>query len=388
VNTQSLYEKRGVSAGKEEVHAAIRNLSKGLYPDTFCKILPDMVGNDDLYCTVMHADTAGTKSIIAYLYWKETGDLSVWKGIVQDAIVMNLDDMICSGATGNFILSSTISRNKHLVPGEVLTALIEGCRELAEEWNTLGIGLHLAGGETADVGDLVRTVDVGYTAFCRFPKKNIIHVNPQPGDVIVGFSSSGQATYENDYNSGIGCNGLTSARHDILNSYYATAYPESFDTKTDPSVCYIGKFRLTDIVHNGINAGKLLLAPTRTYAPVLNEIFKNGIEGIHGIIHNTGGGQTKCLKYIGDGIRLVKDNLFDVPPIFELIREQSGAPLREMYQVFNMGHRLEIYTQPERAAAMIDAASVFNIEAKIIGRVEAAPSRQLILMGKMGALEY
>ena len=384
----SLYEKRGVSAGKEEVHAAIRNLSSGLYSDTFCKILPDLNGHDEDYCTIMHADTAGTKSVIAYLYWKETGDLSVWKGIVQDAIVMNLDDMICSGASGNMIISSTISRNKHRVPGEVLTALIEGCRELLEEWRAFGINLHLAGGETADVGDLVRTVDVGYTAYARFPKKEVIHVNPQPGDLIVGFSSSGQSVYEKEYNSGIGCNGLTSARHDILNKEYAERYPESFDPKIDPSVCYTGKYKLTDKVYTDIDAGKLLLSPTRTYAPVLQEILKTGSEEIHGIIHNTGGGQTKCMKYIGEGIRLVKDNLFEPPAIFEMIRTQSGAGLREMYQVFNMGHRMEIYTTAKRAEEMIGIAAALGIDAKVIGRVEAAPSKQLLLTGKMGTIEY
>jgi phosphoribosylformylglycinamidine cyclo-ligase len=384
----SLYEKRGVSANKEDVHAAIKNLSRGLYSDTFCKILPDLNGDDDNYCTIMHADTAGTKSVIAYLYWKETGDLGVWKGIVQDAIVMNLDDMICSGANGNIILSSTISRNKHLVPGEVLTALIEGCRELLEEWKAFGVHLHLAGGETADVGDLVRTVDVGYTAYSRFPKKNVIHVRPQPGDVIIGFSSSGQAHYESEYNSGIGCNGLTSARHDMLEKGYANRFPESFDPFTDPTVCYNGKFRLTDSAYNNINAGKLLLSPTRTYAPVLNNILKGGMQQIHGIIHNTGGGQTKCLKYIGDNLRLVKDNLFEPPPIFDLIQQQSGAGWREMYQVFNMGHRLEIYTSAERADEMIAAAAALGVEAKQIGRVEVAPSKQLLLTGKFGSIEY
>lgn len=384
----SLYEKRGVSAGKEEVHAAIKNLGTGLYADTFCKILPDLNNNDDDYCTIMHADTAGTKSIIAYMYWKETGDLSVWKGIVQDAIVMNLDDMICSGATGNIIISSTISRNKHLIPGEVLTALIEGCRELVEEWRAFGVELHSAGGETADVGDLVRTVDVGFTAFSRFPRKNVIHVNPQPGDLIVGFSSSGQAAYEKEYNSGIGCNGLTSARHDMLNKEYLTAYPETFDPATDASVCYMGKYKLTDKVYNDMPAGKLLLSPTRTYAPLLAAILKNGTENIRGIIHNTGGGQTKCMKYVGDKVKLIKDNLFEPPAIFELIQQQSGADWKEMYKVFNMGHRLEIYTTQQRAEEMIAVAAGLNIEAKIVGRVEAAETKQLLLKGKFGTIEY
>lgn len=384
----SLYEKRGVSAGKEEVHAAIKNLSHGLYADTFCKILPDLNGNDEAYCTIMHADTAGTKSIIAYMYWKETGDLSVWKGIVQDAIVMNLDDMICSGATGNIVISSTISRNKHLIPGEVLTALIEGCRELVEEWRAFGVELHSAGGETADVGDLVRTVDVGFTAFSRFPRKNVIRINPQPGDVIVGFSSSGKAAYEQEYNSGIGCNGLTSARHDMLNKEYLTRFPETFDPATDPSVCYMGKFRLTDKVYNDIPAGKLLLSPTRTYAPLLQQILKTGSQDIRGIIHNTGGGQTKCMKYVGDKVRLVKDNLFEPPAIFELIRQQSGAGWKEMYQVFNMGHRMEIYTTPQRAEEMMAMATALNIESKIVGRVEAAETKQLLLKGTFGTLEY
>ena len=384
----SLYEKRGVSAGKEEVHAAIKNLSHGLYSDTFCKILPDLSNNDPEYCSIMHADTAGTKSVIAYLYWKETGDLSVWKGIVQDAIVMNLDDMICSGASGNIIISSTISRNKHLVPGEVLTALIEGCRELVEEWQALGIPLHLAGGETADVGDLVRTVDVGYTAYCRFPRKDIIRIDPQPGDLIVGFSSSGQSVYEKEYNSGIGCNGLTSARHDMLNKYYAEHFPETFDPQMDASVCYTGKHRVTDVVFNNINAGKLLLSPTRTYAPVLNEILKRGLNGIHGIVHNTGGGQTKCLKYIGEKVRLVKDNLFDVPPIFQMIQEQSGASWREMYQVFNMGHRLEVYTTPERAEELVGIGTALGIDTQLVGRVETAEKKQVILKGNFGEIIY
>ncbi len=384
----SLYEKRGVSAGKEEVHAAIKNLSHGLYSDTFCKILPDLSNNDPEYCSIMHADTAGTKSVIAYLYWKETGDLSVWKGIVQDAIVMNLDDMICSGASGNIIISSTISRNKHLVPGEVLTALIEGCRELVEEWQALGIPLHLAGGETADVGDLVRTVDVGYTAYCRFPRKDIIRIDPQPGDLIVGFSSSGQSVYEKEYNSGIGCNGLTSARHDMLNKYYAEHFPETFDPQMDASVCYTGKHRVTDVVFNNINAGKLLLSPTRTYAPVLNEILKRGLKGIHGIVHNTGGGQTKCLKYIGEKVRLVKDNLFDVPPIFQMIQEQSGASWREMYQVFNMGHRLEVYTTPERAEELVGIGTALGIDTQLVGRVETAEKKQVILKGNFGEIIY
>jgi phosphoribosylformylglycinamidine cyclo-ligase len=387
-NPHSLYEKRGVSAQKEDVHAAIRNLSTGLYSNTFCKILPDWAGDNENWCSIMHADTAGTKSVIAYLYWKETGDLSVWKGIVQDAIVMNLDDMICSGAPARMIISSTISRNKHLIPAEVLTALIEGCRILLEEWKAFGIHLELAGGETADVGDLVRTVDVGFTAFARFPRENIIQINPQPGDVIVGFASDGQAVYENEYNSGIGCNGLTSARHDLLCKEYAARYPETFDPLTDPAVCYTGSYRLTDELFNGINTGKLLLSPTRTYAPLLQQILQQGKADIHGVVHNTGGGQTKCLKYTGSHTRLVKDNLFEPPAVFEHIRLQSGANWREMYQVFNMGHRLEIYTRPNRAAEMISMAAALGIEARVVGRVEEAPQKQLLLQGKFGSLEY
>jgi phosphoribosylformylglycinamidine cyclo-ligase len=375
----SLYARRGVSAQKEDVHAAIKNIDKGLFPNAFCKILPDFTANDDDFCTIMHADTAGTKSIIAYLYWKETGDTSVWKGIVQDAIVMNIDDMICAGATDNFIVSSTISRNKRLVPGEVLTAIIQGCEELVQEWKKFGIHINLAGGETADVGDLVKTIDVGYTAFSRLHKKDVITIQPQPGDVIVGLASFGKATYESQENSGIGCNGLTSARHDVLHKSYAARYPESFDTALEEAVCYIGKHMLTDTLPSGEEVGKLLLSPTRTYAPVLKVMIDQYRDHIHGIVHCTGGGQTKCMKYIPNNCMVRKHNLFTPPPIFNIIQEASGANLKELYQVFNMGHRLEIFLPENMATPIINVAQQFNIEAKIIGRVEAATSKKMIL---------
>lgn len=383
-----LYSKRGVSAQKEDVHHAIKNLDKGLFPNAFCKILPDTLTGSEEHCCIMHADTAGTKSIIAYLYWKETGDLSVWKGIAQDAIVMNIDDMICSGATNNFVLSSTIARNKNLIPKEVLGAVIQGCDELLREWKSYGIDIQMAGGETADVGDLVKTIDVGYTAFARFERKNVITIQPQPGDVIVGFASFGQSTYEQAYNSGIGCNGLTSARHDILDKSYATQYPESYDGNLPPEVCYIGKHKLTDMAENGIPVGKLLLSPTRTFAPIIKHAVENYREAIHGIVHNTGGAQTKCLKYIEQPVRLIKDNLFNPPLIFDLIQEASKISYHEMYQVFNMGTRLELYTNQQTAEAIISFANTLNVDAQIVGRVEASEQKEVIIRSQFGEFQY
>lgn len=375
-----LYNQRGVSSQKEDVLEAIKHLDKGLYTNTFCKILPDYVCGDEAYVNIMHADTAGTKSILAYLYWKETGDLSIWKHIAQDAMVMNLDDMVCSGATNHFILSSTIARNKHLIPKEVLSAVINGCNELLQEWKELGVHIHHAGGETADVGDLVKTIDVGYTAFARFPKQDVITVNPQPGDVIVGFASFGQASYETAYNSGIGCNGLTSARHDILNKTYLS-FTESYDQQLNEAICYIGKYRLTDTLENGMQIGKLLLSPTRTFVPVLIPILQAHRSAIRGIIHNTGGGQTKCMKYIPGNVKVIKNNLFEPPIIFNLIQEASGISKQEMYEVFNMGTRLEIYTDEVAAQQMIEIAKQFNIEAQVVGRFEASDKKELVLEG-------
>jgi phosphoribosylformylglycinamidine cyclo-ligase len=371
------YNARGVSAQKEDVHEAIKNLDKGLFPNAFCKILPDYLAGNDNFCSIMHADTAGTKSILAYLYWKETGDLSVWKGIAQDAMVMNIDDMICAGATNHFVLSSTIARNKNRIPKEVLSAVINGCEELLAEWKKFGIEIYMAGGETADVGDLVKTIDVGYTAFARLEKKQVITIAPQAGDVIVGLASFGQSVYESEYNSGIGCNGLTSARHDILKKDYAHKYPESFDSLIPDEVCYIGKFGMTDKTDNGIDIGKLLLSPTRTFAPIIKEAVENYRNDIHGIVHNTGGAHTKCLKYIQNPVRLVKDNLFEPPLIFRLIQEAANTSLREMYQVFNMGTRLELYTNAQTAHSIIDIANKYGVEAQIIGLVQASDKKEV-----------
>ena len=383
-----LYAKRGVSAQKEDVHHAIKNLDKGLYPNAFCKILPDTLTGSEDHCCIMHADTAGTKSILAYMYWKETGDLSVWKNIAQDAIVMNIDDMICAGATNNFILSSTIARNKNKIPKEVLSAIIQGCDELIREWKNYGIDIHMAGGETADVGDLVKTIDVGYTAFARFERNDVITINPQPGDVVLGLASFGQASYESEYNSGIGCNGLTSARHDILDKSYAENFPESYDESLDPEVCYIGKHKLTDIAENGIAVGKLLLSPTRTFAPVIKYAVEQFGRHIHGIVHNTGGAQTKCLKYFDSPVRIVKNNLFKAPLIFDLIQEASQISYHEMYQVFNMGTRLEIYTNQETADAIIAFAKNLNIEAQVVGYVESSEKKEVRIQSEHGEFVY
>jgi len=380
--TSNRYQQRGVSAKKEDVHQAIKNLDKGLFPNAFAKILPDITGNDDQYCNIMHADGAGTKSSLAYAYWKETGDLSVWKGIAQDAIVMNIDDLLCVGATNNFVLSSTIGRNKHLIPGEIISAIIDGTREFAETMQAYGIHIELAGGETADVGDLVRTIIVDSTVFARMPRNEVIDNNRiEAGNVIVGLASYGQATYEQTYNSGIGSNGLTSARHDIFNKTIAQKYPESFDNQTDEQYVYSGQYNLTDTVTiegNNIPMGKFVLSPTRTYAPIVLEILKNFRPKINGMIHCTGGAQTKILNFLPDGLQVVKDNLFETPLLFKVIQEVSGTDWKEMYQVFNMGHRLEIITDNDTAEAIINLSKNFNIDAKIIGKIERGENDLLI----------
>jgi phosphoribosylformylglycinamidine cyclo-ligase len=379
--TAEKYNLRGVSASKSEIHEAIKHLDKGLYPTAFCKILPDLVAGDPRFVNIMHADTAGTKTSLAYLYWRETGDLDVWNGIVQDAIVMNLDDMACVGCTDGIILSSTIGRNKHLIPGEVVSTLINAAFSFIGTMKDYGVTISHAGGETADVGDIVRTVDVGFTAFGRMPKEDLIVNNIQPGNVIVGFASFGKATYESAYNGGMGSNGLTSARHDVLHAGYRDQYPESFDPNTDLSVIYSGTRKLTETIMaegDPVTIGKLLLSPTRTYLPLLKKVFRDYRSKINGIIHNTGGGQTKVLKFV-DSIRIIKDDLFPVPPLFELIRNESGTPMKEMYEVFNMGHRLEIYTDTETAQKLIDAAAQFRIGAKIVGRVEESFQKELII---------
>lgn len=383
-----LYAKRGVSAQKEDVHHAIKNLDKGLYPYAFCKILPDILTGSEEHCCIMHADTAGTKSILAYMYWKETGDLSVWKNIAQDAIVMNIDDMICAGATDNFVLSSTIARNKHLIPKEVLGAIIQGCDELLGEWKQYGINIQMAGGETADVGDLVKTIDVGYTAFARMERKQVISINPKPGDVVLGLASYGQASYETEFNSGIGCNGLTSARHDILEKSYGKNYPESYDASLESEVCYIGKYKMTDLAENGMPIGKLLLSPTRTFAPIIKYAVENYGKHIHGIVHNTGGAHTKCLKYLAEPVRIVKDNLFPTPLIFELIQKSSRVSYHEMYQVFNMGTRLELYTDILTAEKIIAFAQGLRVEAQVIGHVETCTRKEVIIRNIHGEFSF
>jgi phosphoribosylformylglycinamidine cyclo-ligase len=388
----SLYSKRGVSAQKEEVHQATEKLDKGLYPYAFCKLYPDTLGNDKDWVNVMHADGAGTKSILAYLYWKETGDISVWKGIARDAVFMNLDDLLCVGIYDNILFSSTIDRNKRLIPGEVLEAVISGTQEVFDELRNFGCHIHYLGGETADVGDVVRTVAVNGTMAARWPKNRVIGNDKiHPGDLILGFGSSGQAVYETEYNSGIGSNGLTSARHDVLDRSYAAGYPESFDTSLDPEVVYIGPYGLTEEIQTPVGkktVGKLLLSPTRTYAPLLIPLLKDHFSEIHGLIHCSGGGQTKCMKYLPGEFQVVKDNLFPVPEIFRTIQKASGSDNREMYQVFNMGHRLEVFTTEKAAEAMIRAASGWGIPARIVGRVEASDRKRLILRTPDGEIEY
>jgi phosphoribosylformylglycinamidine cyclo-ligase len=380
------YEKRGVSAAKTEVHDAIKNLDKGLFPNAFCKILPDYVAGDADYCNVMHADTAGTKTSLAYLYWRETGDVDIWKGVVQDAIVMNLDDMACAGITDNIILSSTIGRNKGLISGEVLKTLIGSTSAFIERMKEEGLDLVLSGGETADVGDIVRTADVGFTAFARLQRKNVVDINIKSGDVIVGFASYGQATYEDEYNSGIGSNGLTFARHETLSSYYATQYPESFDPAIDKDYVYTGKLRLTDTFEGHI-VGKLLLSPTRTFVPLIKAMLAEHRSNINGIIHNTGGGQTKPLHFM-DNVHLIKDNLIPVPPVFRMIQSQQNASLKEMYQVFNMGQRLEVYTDEKTAKGLIALAASYGIHAQVVGRVEAYEGKKISLKVGEETIEY
>ncbi len=366
------YDKRGVSAGKQDVHAAIKGLDKGLYPNAFCKILPDVAAGDPDYCNIMHADTAGTKTSLAYMYWKETGDLSVWEGIVQDSIVMNLDDMACIGIVDDILLSSTIGRNKNLITGEVISTLIESTSTFTDMLREQGVGIHLAGGETADVGDIVRTIDVGFTAFARAAKKDLVINDIKDGDVIVGFASYGQSTYESEYNGGMGSNGLTSARHDVFSSEYRAKYPHSYDANTPEDLVYAGTKKLTDTVSiegADINIGKLVLSPTRTFLPLLKRILDDFKPKINGIIHNTGGAHTKVKKF-APGKTIIKDNLLPIPPLFDLIQKESGTTMEEMFQVFNMGTRLEIYTDAQTAEALIDISRSFNIEAQIIGYVE------------------
>ena len=397
------YMQRGVSAAKEDVHAAIKNIDKGLYPQAFCKIIPDILGGDPAYCNIMHADGAGTKSSLAYMYWRETGDLGVWKGIAQDAIVMNTDDLLCVGAVDNILVSSTIGRNKMLIPGEVISAIINGTDELLAELREMGIGIYATGGETADVGDLVRTIIVDSTVTCRMRREDVIdNANIRPGDVIVGLSSTGQATYETRYNGGMGSNGLTSARHDVFAKYLAGKYPESYDHAVADELVYSGKHGLVDslqLIVDGwgektdkekfstLTVGELVLSPTRTYAPVVKRVLDELRPEIHGMVHCTGGAQTKVLHFVGDDCRVVKDNMFPVPPLFRIIHDCSGTDWREMYQVFNMGHRMEIYVRPEVAEQVIEISKSFNIDAQVVGRIEEGP-RSLTIQSEFGTFEY
>ena len=384
------YAQRGVSASKEDVHNAIKNIDKGLFPKSFCKIVPDYLTNDDDYCLVMHADGAGTKSSLAYMYWKETGDLSVWKGIAQDALIMNIDDLLCVGATDNIMLSSTIGRNKSKIPGEVLSAIINGTEELIEELKKFGVTIHSTGGETADVGDLVKTIIVDSTVTARVKRTDVIdNSNIKAGDVLVGLASFGQSSYETEYNGGMGSNGLTSARHDVFDKYLANKYPESFDAAVPAELVYSGQTKLTDAVKNSpIDAGKLVLSPTRTYAPVIKKILeKYSSKEIHGMVHCSGGAQTKILHFV-DNVHVIKDNLFPVPPLFQLIQEQSKTDWKEMYQVFNCGHRMEIYVPAEVAQDIIAISKSFNIDAQIVGRVEASATKKLTINSEYGTFEY
>ena len=384
----SRYEKRGVSFSKDDVHAAISKLDKGLYPNAFCKIIPDLLGNDPDYCNIMHADGAGTKSALAYMYWKETGDLSVWEGIAQDAIVMNTDDLLCVGVTDNILLSSTIGRNKNRIPGEVISALINGTEKFLEKMQKLNIDIRLTGGETADVGDLVRTVIVDSTVTARVPRNQIIENHIQSGDVIVGLASFGQATYEDNYNGGMGSNGLTSARHDVFSHELARKYPESFDPSVPDELVYSGKLNLTGTSPlEGINAGKLVLSPTRTYAPIIKNILKSYRPQIHGMIHCSGGAQTKILHFV-DKLHIIKDNLFPTPPLFKMIQKQSDTPWREMYQVFNMGHRMELYVPESIATKIIGISKTFGVDARIVGHVESANTKKLTIHSAHGTFEY
>ncbi|MDD7304921.1 MAG: AIR synthase-related protein [Bacteroidaceae bacterium] len=383
------YIMRGVSAAKEDVHNAIKNIDKGLFPQAFCKIIPDILGGDPDYCNIMHADGAGTKSSLAYMYWKETGDLDVWKGIAQDALVMNTDDLLCVGAVDNILVSSTIGRNKMLIPGEVISAIINGTDTLMQELREMGIGIYGTGGETADVGDLVRTIIVDSTVTCRMRRSDVIdNANIRPGDVIVGLSSTGQATYETRYNGGMGSNGLTSARHDVFCKYLAEKYPESYDHMVPQELVYSGKYMLSDEVEGSpVNAGQLVLSPTRTYAPVIKRLLDDLRPRIHGMVHCTGGAQTKVLHFVNDNCHVIKDNLFPIPPLFRAIQEQSQTDWSEMYKVFNMGHRMEIYVSPEDAQKVIDISKSFNIDAQIIGRIEEG-KKSLTIKSEFGEFNY
>ncbi len=394
------YMMRGVSAAKEDVHNAIRNIDKGIFPQAFCKIIPDVLGGDPEYCNIMHADGAGTKSALAYMYWKETGDLGIWKGIAQDALIMNTDDLLCVGATDNILVSSTIGRNKMLIPGEVISAIINGTDELLAQMREMGIGIYATGGETADVGDLVRTIIVDSTVTCRMKRSDVIdNANIQPGDVIVGLSSSGQATYESQYNGGMGSNGLTSARHDVFAKYLAEKYPESYDHAVPDELVYSGNYRLEQQVADNdgkplttakgtaVNAGQLVLSPTRTYAPVIKKILDEMRHEIHGMVHCTGGAQTKVLHFVGENCRVIKDNMFPIPPLFRIIQEESKTDWKEMYKVFNMGHRMEIYVKPENAQRIIEISKTFGIDAQTIGRVEEG-QKSLTITSEFGTFEY
>jgi phosphoribosylformylglycinamidine cyclo-ligase len=385
------YDLRGVSASKDEVHAAIKHLDKGLYPNAFCKVLPDVAAGDPAYCNVLHADTAGTKTSLAYLYWRETGDVSVWAGVCQDSIVMNLDDMACIGCVDDIVLSSTIGRNKNCIPGEVIAAVIKGTSDFAGRMAEMGVRIHLAGGETADVGDIVRTIDVGFTAFARMRREDVLVANVQEGDVIVGLASFGQATYEDSYNGGMGSNGLTAARHDVLNNSYAKKYPESYNPDLPAEVVYTGNQNLTNTVKledgTEITVGKLLLSPTRTYLPVLKSMLEAHRKDISALIHCTGGGQTKVLKFVKDR-HIIKDNLFPVPPLFKLIQESSKTEWKEMYQVFNMGHRMEVYCKPEVAESLIQIAAQYQIDARVVGRVESAQGEHVTIESPFGKFEF
>lgn len=384
------YNRRGVSASKEDIHNAIKNIDKGLYPKAFCKIIPDYLANNSEYCNIMHADGAGTKSSLAYVYWRETGDLSVWKGIAQDALIMNVDDLLCVGATDNILVSSTIGRNKNLIPGEVISAIINGTNELCEELSSLGVNLFPTGGETADVGDIVRTIIVDSTVTCRMKRSDVIdNANIQPGDVIVGLSSTGQANYEKEYNGGMGSNGLTSARHDVFANYLANKYPESYDNSIPEDLVYSGQMKLSDKIESlGLDAGKLVLSPTRTYSPIISLMLSELRDVIHGMIHCSGGAQTKIMHFLGEGLKVVKNNMFPTPPLFSLIHEQSGTEWEEMYKVFNMGHRMEIYIPEQYASQVIDISRSFNVDAQIVGYVDKSASRELIIESEHGNFIY
>ena len=387
--TKSRYDARGVSASKEDVHNAIKNIDKGLYPKAFCKIVPDVLGADDAYCTIMHADGAGTKSALAYMYWKETGDMSVWKGIAQDAIIMNTDDLLCVGAVDNILLSSTIGRNKHLVPGEVIAALINGTEEILQNLRDNGIGIYSTGGETADVGDLVRTLIVDSTVTARMKRSEVIsNETIKAGDVIVGMASHGQSKYESEYNGGMGSNGLTSARHDVFGKYLAKKFPESYDPGVPADLVYSGSKTLTEEIEGtGLTAGKLVLSPTRTYAPIIKKVLDEYRGVIHGMVHCSGGAQTKVMHFV-EGVHVIKDNFFSIPPLFKMIQEESGTEWKEMYKVFNMGHRMEVYLPEEHAKGIIDVSKSFGVDAQIVGRVEAAKSNKLTLKSEFGTFEY